>query len=178
MNGDLALNGNLSVTGNVSASVLSPSDENLTINLSKQVQTASISASSSADVASEFGKLLIQGHGGYTVAAVDENGNATFSGKLNMAELLTYKLRLPTTAGESSASGTMQPSIGVGVLPAGTTSAVVTNDTITDASIVFITPTSPISSTLYVVDKQAGEFTVGTTTPQLDPVTFNWWVIN
>jgi hypothetical protein len=72
----------------------------------------------------------------------------------------------------------MQPSIGVGFLPAGATSATVTNDTITDASIVFITPTSPISSTLYVVAKQAGEFTVGTTTPQTDPVTFNWWVIN
>lgn len=178
INGDLALNGNLSVTGNISASVLSPVGENLTVNLSKQVQTASISASPSAELASGFGKLLIAGNGGYTVAAFDENGNATFSGKLNMAELLTYKLHLPTTPGESSASGMMQPSIGVGVLPAGTTSAVVTNDTITDASIVFITPTSLISSTLYVVEKHAGEFTVGTTTPQLDNVTFNWWVIN
>jgi hypothetical protein len=178
INGDLAVNGNVSVTGNISTSVLSPVGENLTVNLSKPVQTASISASPSGQLASGFGKLLIAGNGGYTVAAFDEAGNATFSGKLNMAELLTYKLRLPTTPGVSSASGTMQPSIGVGVLAAGATSAIVTNDTITDASIVFITPTSPISSTLYVVDKQNGEFTVGTTTPQLDNVTFNWWVIN
>jgi hypothetical protein len=178
INGDLAINGNVSVTGTISTSVLSPIGENLTVNLSNLNQTASISASPSAQLASGFGKLLIAGNGGYTVAEFDEAGNATFSGKLNMAELLTYKLRLPTTPKESSTSGTMQPSIGVGVLAAGATSAVVTNDTITGASIVFITPTSPISSTLYVVDKQAGEFTVGTTTPQLDNVTFNWWVIN
>jgi excisionase family DNA binding protein len=178
LNGNLALNGNLQVTGNIVTSVLSPIDQNITLNLSKPSQTASISASPSSQLASEFGKLLIQGNGGYTVAGIDASGNATFSGQLSMAELFTYKLRLPTTTNESTLSGTLQPSIGSAILPAGETSTTVLNGTISEQSIVFITPTSPISSTLYVIDKYPGEFIVGTVEPQIDDVTFNWWVIN
>ena len=141
------------------------------------MQTASYSASASGDLTGGFGRFLIRGNGGYTVASIDSAGNATYSGELTVPEILTQKLHIPIYTASGSASP-LQPSIGSAVLPAGQTSATVTSDSITDQSVIFITPTSPTTNTLYVVDKSPGEFIVGTTTPQLDNVTFNWWIIN
>ncbi len=178
INGNLALNGNLSVTGGIATDVLSPLGSDLTINLSNNTQTASISASPSGNLTSSFGQLLLQGHGGYTVTSFDANGNATVSGTLDVSNLLAKKLHLPVTPTESSASGVIAPSIGSSILPAGQSSVTVLNDSITDESLIFITPTSPTPNALYVVDKQQGEFIVGITAPQQDDVHFNWWIIN
>lgn len=104
------------------------------------------------------------------------NGDATISGKLETAELLTRKLSLiaDTAATESSRAA----SFGESILPSGQTQLVVTSTSITQNSLIFITPTSPTEKTLYVMDKKKEEFTVGISSPAATEIKFNWWVIN
>ena len=188
-NGNVNIIGELAATEGISTSILSPFGQDLTINLSKSLQTTSVSASSSGELALNevegarpelaegFGKLLIQGRGGYTVSSFDSLGNATLAGTLRTSELLADKIHMALYP-ESTASGTFIPSIGTAVLPAGESSITVENESVTDESLVFITPTSPTGNTLYVVDRIPGEFIVGITAPPLEDIRFNWWIIN
>ena len=180
INGNLAITGELAAAKGISTSILSPMDRDLTINLSKRM-TSSISGSSSGQLTPSevegFGKLLITGPAGYTVASFDAYGNSTQSGTLSAAEVLINKLHVYRTP-SATTSGTFAPSIGTGILPAGQSSAIVSNADISTSSLIFITPTSPTTNSLYVVDKEPGAFTVGISAPSTYDITFNWWIVN
>lgn len=71
------------------------------------------------------------------------------------------------------------PENGTGVLPAGKQSIMIPAASLTSNSRVLVTPTSSVSSALYVSQKVAGQgFVVTLSTPEKKPVSFDWLIIN
>ena len=150
-----------------------------------------------------FGRLLVKGIGGETVASIDASGSAQFK------EIATDLLRINTNTDEASESGVIiaaydnwqetgifAPAIktnataGTAILPVNETELIIYNDKLTDQSLVYLTPTSDTQNKiLYVKEKHADEtdkntdltekyFAVGMNEPLTAPVEFNWWIIN
>lgn len=69
---------------------------------------------------------------------------------------------------------------GKSILPAGQINITIHNPTVTDQTLVYITPNGPTNNqVLYVSAKQSGSsFTVSIDQPILSDVEFNWWIID
>ena len=178
--GDVVINGNLAISGNVSVGGV------LGVNAIESLQSDLIlklaSASAQSSVSGTFGsliqnsKFLIQNPGGVTVTSFDSSGNATVSGRLETAELLTRKLTLMTEKSATDAADAA--SFGESTLPIGQTTLTISSTSVTQQSLIFITPTSTTDKTLYVFDKKEGQFTVGISAISPTDIRFNWWIIN
>jgi hypothetical protein len=178
--GNVTIAENLMVKGVLGVSALSPISDDLTINLARPdfaTPSAGGSAEASMSAATSFGKLLVKGAGGETVASFDSDGSASVSGTLSTKDLLTQKLTV-LRDNENGESTENTASVGEGVLPRGKTFILIPTSRVTKTSLIFITPTTPTDKTLSVTDTQDGLFTVSVTTPSLTDITFNWWVIN
>ncbi|HCM81879.1 TPA: hypothetical protein DIS60_00695, partial [Patescibacteria group bacterium] len=181
--GNVTIAQDLLVQGAVHTTTLSPLSDDLTINLSRTQITATDSAGDvsyqeeATGSASSFGKLLVKGIDGQTVASFDSAGGATVSGTLSAKDLLTQKLSVVRDFGTEEPTENTA-SVGESILPRGKLSVMIPTSQVTGNSLIFITPTTPTDNILSVTETQDGLFTVSVTTPSLTDITFNWWVIN
>jgi hypothetical protein len=157
-----------------------------------------------------FGKLLVKGIGGETVASIDASGNTQFAGDLTASGSGTFNKIIIASANPTSSShlpGDVPPAAhlegetssnataGTAILPAGETEMLIANNSITDNSLVYLTPLSSTENkVLYVKAKKSptscladqlsscqaekGWFKVALDSPIEHDIQFNWWVIN
>jgi hypothetical protein len=179
--GNVTINGNLTVTGNLAANVITPLSENLTVNLSPASPAAALADRSG------FGKFNVKA-GNDTVASINAQGSATFSGTLagNVGNFGKLVIAAPATPeGTVSAQISSNATVGTGTLSANELELTILNTQITQQSYIYITPVSSTDNqVLYVKSKSEatssapGSFTVGFDSPVSKEVKFNWWIIN
>lgn len=152
-NGDVEIAGNLYVAGQIESSGVTIK-ENTSGNL-----------------------LNLQNQAGTKVASITASGSGEF------ASLSTDKLIVagadakPQVAGINSEIET-NATAGSAIIPSGTIQITIKNPSISDYTLVYITPTSSTqNSVLFVKSKGSGFFTVGFNDPLPVDVSFNWWVI-
>ena len=118
------------------------------------------------------GNITLKNSFGSVVASLDQEGNATFSGSLTV-----NKLRFDEIATDSA---TLGASVGRALLTAGSQTAFIANDRITDETLIYLTPLSSTGAqSLYVSGKTPGQgFTVALDAPLTTDVEFNWWIVN
>jgi hypothetical protein len=174
VNGDLAVANDLLVSGNVRTNRISPVGKTLTVDLNDPSEG---SVAGIYNNEGGFGQLIIKGKAGYTVTAFDDQGNATVSGELNVRELVAGKLNL-SSAADGPEAEPESASVGQGIVKSGELEVIITSNSVTQKSMIFITPTSATDRTLFVTEKRIGSFTVGIKTPDATDISFNWWVIN
>lgn len=165
--GDVMITGNLAVSGNVvvggvlGVDRISPSQGELTIDLTKYGGTGT----ESGELVSRFGKLIFEREG-REVAAITASGAGVFR-----------KLYID----EASASGTLAtPSAGLATLPAGAIQITIPNPHVTPESLIYVTPiSSTANQVLYIYNKEARtSFTVAVDQALPQDIQFNWWIIN
>jgi hypothetical protein len=133
------------------------------------------------------GPLKIQplGLGGVDILAgkvvIDTNGNITTSGAINAAEvntadIYTDKISVTAEAAGATTSAVLSASAGTIIIPAGETSVVVTTSKLTNGSLIFTTPDTPV--TLGTKKTGANSFTISLQSAQGVPVKVNWWIVN
>ena len=171
--GNVLANGNFRVNGVVGADFIAPNKDAITIDLSRSFASDSASIST----ASAFGRLLVKGIDGTTVAAFGADGSASVSGTFTAKELKAQKLTV-VRGEESTGSALLTASVGEAILPRGSTMVTIATSATERQSIIFVTPTTQTDKTLSVIDKRDGSFTIAIPTPSLTDITFNWWVIN
>ncbi|PIS15036.1 hypothetical protein COT63_02075 [Candidatus Shapirobacteria bacterium CG09_land_8_20_14_0_10_38_17] len=116
-----------------------------------------------------FGKLLVKGIGGETVASVDASGSAKFKEiatdllKINADNEATQLGAIIASAENLEKIGIQAPGIktnataGMATLPASETEIIIYNDKITDQSLVYLTPTSDTGNKILYVKAKVGK---------------------
>ncbi|MEK7544274.1 MAG: site-specific integrase [Patescibacteria group bacterium] len=177
--GDVIITGNLAVSGNVSiggvlgVNRLSPTDGDLTIDLTRYGGTGT----ESSELVDRFGQFLIEREG-KAVAAITASGSARFAEDVEARRGIFKKLTIADLASSSAEIST--PSAGTATLPAGSTQVTIPNTLVTEKSLIYVTPiSSTANQVLYIYRKRGGEdFTVAVDQALETAVTFNWWIIN
>ena len=161
--GNVIVSGNLTVSGILGVSTIRPTTDTITLSLEK---TASPSA---------FGKLIVKGTGEKTVT-IDEQGNLTASGSATVTKLNITGM----DDASASTSATSSATIGAALLPSGMTTIAVKSSSITEQSLIYVTPLSSTNNqVLYITDKIPGVgFTVNVDAAVAKDVQFNWWIVN
>lgn len=195
IDGNVFIAEHLTVEGELIASNIRPKEgEDLTINLGDGEKEGE-------EQETGFGKLLIKGIKGETVASIDGLGKIN-ADSLQVKTINTDLLRINTDANEANESGViiaaadnfekigiLAPGIetnataGTAILPADETEIIIYNDKLNDQSLIYLTPTSDTQNKiLYVKTKHTDEidryFIVGINGALTVPVEFNWWIIN
>jgi hypothetical protein len=185
VSGNLAVTGDLSVGGVLGVNTLAPLESDLILRLASRSAEGSASASFGSLI--RHAQFLIQSPDGYTVTSFASTGDisttgnlsarsASVSATLEAGELLTQKLTLLTQ--KTATDAAFANSFGESVLPSNQSSITILSTSVTQKSLIFITPTSTTNQTLFVAGKTDGKFAVGVSAPTGQPITFNWWVIN
>ena len=172
--GNLAISGNVAIGGVLGVNRLSPTNGDLTLDLTRYGGTGT----ESSDLVDRFGRFLIEREG-KTVAAITASGSATFAGDIIASGSGTFsKLMIAGVATSSGQMGT--PSAGLATIPAGSTQVTIPNTLVTEKSLIYVTPiSSTANQVLYIYRKRGGEdFTVAVDQALETAVTFNWWIIN
>jgi len=175
--GNAVFNQNVTVKGSLFASLIKPvPQQDLTIDL----ENTSLGAT-----ASSFGNLLVKGVNQEVVASIDASGSATFK-KIVIAgsgEPISQNLEGTVVATNSTA--------GEAALPAGETEIMIKTNTLSEKTLIYVTPTSETNNkVLFVKAKKAynpngltdeekeGWFKVGIDSAITSEIKFNWWIIN
>ena len=131
-------------------------------------------------------RKLTMGPAGELVVDGDVNilGDVTISGDVDIDGVLgattvrAKKIEIDIPAPDPD-TGKSSASIGEGIITAGETQVVIETTAVTDKSRVFITPTTKTNQVLSVTTKDGGKsFTVETSTPAIQDIKFDWWVVN
>jgi hypothetical protein len=116
---------------------------------------------------------------------IDTTGNVQVLGNLAVGGVLSasaISIAEDPNATTSATLGTVfldsQASAGQAKIASGSTEITIRNPNIKADSLIFVTPTSPTSDTLYVKSKTNGNSTIGFKSPASDEVDFNWWIVN
>ncbi len=177
--GNATFEGDLTVKGRLAANTISPLPENdLVIDLAQIPVGPEVTQSA-------FGKLLVKGLDGQTVAFIDASGSARF------AEVATQKLIIASDTDVipnegSSSEITTNATAGKATLPAGETEITIKSPFVTENTLIYVTPISDTQNkVLFVKAKKAagstnelGWFKVGIDVPINSAIEFNWWLIN
>lgn len=121
------------------------------------------------------GSLIISAGG---ISSLD--GLLTFmNGSVTISQLGNIQTQGSITADSISANvfKTTSQSSGTATIEQLTSSISITSPSVATNSMMFVSPTSPLTGTLYISEKRTGSFDVTLTQQQLTPVTFDWWVI-
>jgi len=190
VNGDLYLTGNLytnninshtvyteglsaqsaTVSGSLFASLIDTNGKDLAVNLG-EVKGASDSA--------KF-KVIANNE---EVASIDASGSARFNA------LTTSKLYLPYTYDiygnlmysyiSPNELNKNASSIGMGIIKSGQVEVFIQAPAVTKNSLIFLTPTTTITTPLAIKSKEIDKgFTVAIAFPEIENISFNWWIIN
>jgi hypothetical protein len=165
-NGNVTTQGDATIKGTLYANTISPiPGSDLAINLGSI--SGFINPSLMVNNASGAALLTINQKGDLVAS-----GTATF-GKLNIGGLIAPALAVSPT--EVIATG----SAGTGVINTGRTQMTINNVLVSDKSLIYITPTSTTTQTIFLLRQVSGEsFTVGIQNPSLTPIKFNWIIVN
>lgn len=135
--GNLTVEGDVTIKGRLAANVISPLPENdLIIDLAQ----IPITNESETDLPNEatqsaFGKLLVKGFEGQTVASIDASGSATFT-KLNIAAPNANQLEEIISSTEIKTNATA----GETILPANETEITIKSPFVTENTLIYVTP--------------------------------------
>ena len=132
------------------------------------------SSGSFATINTLAGDLYLQneGLGGINMlegkVLIDTNGNIVTSGEITAAKI------------NISADNQESASIGKGIVSEGKTSVYIPTSSVSDKSLIFLTPTSPTGKQeLYISSENPGSgFTVSMEIPYTKDVDFNWWIVD
>ncbi|MDP1722082.1 MAG: hypothetical protein Q8L37_02635, partial [Candidatus Gottesmanbacteria bacterium] len=177
--GNLAISGNVAIGGVLGVNRLSPTNGELTIDLTRYGGTGT----ESADLVDRFGRFLIEREG-KTVASITASGSGIFAGDIIASGSGTFRKLLISgvDSGNSTDSRNLlaTPSAGTATLPAGSTQITIPNALVTGESLIYITPVSSTGNqVLYIYRKRGGlDFTVGVDQALNQDIQFNWWIIN
>jgi len=166
--GNLQIAGDLAVGGSITSSGLVLQAEN----------TSEVSGNFTSEVESGFGKLLsLINAQGEEVAQISASGSARFAsveiGKITLSNdpEATSSATFEGVVYETSASA------GSAKLSSGSIQVIIKNPKVTPNSLIFITPTSETSQTIFVKEQKEGEFVVGLSQVESFDISFNWWII-
>jgi len=205
--GNLTVNGNVTIKGKLATKSISPLAENdLVIDLAQIPITSESEEDSGLETEatqSAFGKLLVKGFGGQTVASIDASGSAYFTSIGVEADYAATQSGTIIAAydnwqknGEYSPAIKSNATAGVGVLPANEQELMVYNPKITEKSLIYITPLNDTDNkVLYVkakksqkeshldengelIPEEKGWFKVAIDMPINKEIQFNWWIVN
>jgi len=192
--GNLTVSGDVTVKGNLAANTLRPlPEQDLVIDLANAREHLPGVPSSTpkhlegdTGVSSGFGKLLVKGTDGQTVASIDASGSATFA-KLNIATANASQSTEIITPTEIKTNATA----GQATLPANEMEITIKSPFVTENTLIYITSISSTENkVLYVKAKKATEntentsevmpgwFKVAIDTPINKEIKFNWWIVN
>jgi hypothetical protein len=159
--GDAEFAKNVTVKGTLSANIISPlPGSDLTVGLSDKSKLVVNNSSNSAILAiNQVGDLVA-------------SGAATFS-KLNLGLIQPAFALSPTELVATGSAGTANVS-------AYQTQVTINNPSVTDKSLIYITPTSSTNNqVLYLLKQVPGtSFTVGLQNPSANAIPFNWIIVN
>ncbi|MBU2592372.1 hypothetical protein KKD61_02850, partial [Patescibacteria group bacterium] len=206
-NGSVAINGNLTVNGKIIAQEYQGEGGNFAVNLASPTSAATSEESepTSEESASTFGKMMIKGFDGKTVASIDATGSARFTGDLTASGNATFaKVNIATASAETIIAGSnfgemaadfakirTNATAGEGIIPAGKTEVIIYTEKLTQGSLVYITPASDTENkVLFVKEKvivpssgqpdqlDSNYFAVAIKGALTKEIKFNWWIIN
>ncbi|MBU1089136.1 hypothetical protein KKA02_04655, partial [Patescibacteria group bacterium] len=164
----VAETGNVIINGNLTA-------QNANLN-SINTNTASISNSLFANLI-ETVNASISG----TLTANNIESNTILSNKINVATDSAIVIAESSFAdlATSSAKLSTNATAGTATLPTGKTELIVYNNTLTQNSMVYLTPQGTTKNqVLYVKEKTESFFTIALDSPLTAPLPINWWIIN
>jgi site-specific recombinase XerD len=177
--GNLVVEGNasfardLSVKGKLAANVISPLQDNLTVQLGKETDSSLIINNASGEA-----KLQIKNTGD-----LESDGDARFSSLLSKSLSIIRGSQVdasPVSTIASSSAGTAT------ILP-GQTQRTVFTPFVTRGSLVYITPTSDTGGVVPYIARQTiedarlgseGSFTIEINQKISKPIKVNWWIVN
>jgi len=186
--GNATFEGDITIKGKLAAKSISPLEENdLVIDLA-QIPMNSLAADEVSPEATQsaFGKLLVKGVDGQTVASIDASGSARF------VEVATQKLVIasqnvePELENQASGIVSTNATAGKATLAAGETEITIKSPFVTENTLVYVTPITDTQNKVLFVkakkavtsDNEVGWFKVGIDVPINSAIEFNWWVIN
>ncbi len=147
-----------------------------------QVQVAGISTQSGELKKSRF---EIINELGTPVATISAEGKANFAGGIGVG---SEEIAVPSVASGSSVTVSAQKTSGKAKVPAGTSEITIESESITDTSLIYVTPVgSTQNQVLYVksqttenisTSEKEGKFVVGFDAAVSGDVSFNWWIVN
>ncbi|MBI2036678.1 site-specific integrase [Candidatus Microgenomates bacterium] len=184
--GNLKVKGDAVFAGTLSANIISPiPNQDLIIHLGGvHPATSEVLRSDSSDGE----RFIIQNASGSAVLRITDRGDLTASGSARFADIEArraefLKLKLPPLVASASADINSQiglGSVGKAAILGGTTEATIKTTSVTENSLIYLTPTSDTKGlTLYVARQIPDEsFTVAIADWINKDITFNWWVIN
>ncbi len=185
--GDVIISGNLAVSGNVAiggvlgVDTISPSNGQLTIDLTRYGGTGT----ESGELVNRFGRFLIEREG-REVASITASGSASFAGDVTASGSGIFRKLVisdPARSLLASQGETLQdasPSAGTATLTAGSREVTIPNTNVSVSSLIYVTPvTSTDNQVLYINKKEAGvNFTVAIDQALSRDIQFSWWIIN
>jgi hypothetical protein len=155
--------GNVQITGNLA--------------VAGKIESAGLSLKDNQQSASSSALLTLQNSNGNTVSTVDASGSASFS-SISTQGLTIAGAVDATNSAVINGVITTNATAGSGIITAGTSEITIKNASVTDYTLVYVTPTSSTENyVLYVKSKAPGEFVVGFTNPISVDVNFNWWIV-
>jgi len=200
--GNVIFSEDVTIKGDLFANTIKPiNGQDLVIDLA-QIPVAAEPGIELPPEASEsaFGKLLVKGFDGKTVASIDASGNAFFSSLDIEADYSATQSGAIIAASENEEeTGNYSPAIktnataGIGILPANKSEIMIYSKKISEKTLIYITPiTDTENKVLYVKSKHAKEeclveepecisegwFKVGVDMAIDNEIKFNWWIIN
>ena len=114
---------------------------------------------------------------GSAIATINASGSAMFNSV--SADKFILAAQSATQSADINGTITTNATAGQAIINAGVSEITIKNPSISDYTLVYITPSSStLNNVLYVKSKGNGYFTVGFTNPINVDVTFNWWVID
>jgi len=203
--GNLIVSGDVTIKGKLATKSINPLPENdLVIDLAQLPITSEENDGFELEATqSAFGKLLVKGFEGQTVASIDASGSAYFASLGLEADYSAAQSGAIIAAADNyQENGEYSPAIktnataGIGLLPANEQEIMIYNPKITDKSLIYITPlTDTENKVVFVKAKKAqknaeidaegneipeekGWFKVAISTPINQEIKFNWWIIN
>jgi len=155
--------GNVQITGNLA--------------VAGKIESAGLSLKDNQQSASSSALLTLQNSNGNTVSTVDASGSASFS-SISTQGLTIAGAVDATNSAVINGVITTNATAGTGIITAGTSEITIKNNSVTDYTLVYVTPTSSTENyVLYVKSKAPGQFVVGFTNPIDIDVNFNWWIV-
>ncbi|MCJ7805610.1 LamG domain-containing protein [Patescibacteria group bacterium] len=125
----------------------------------------------------ESSGLTVRSINNPVAASIDASGSATFNSV--SADKFILAVQAATASADINGTITTNATAGQAIINAGVSEITIKNPSISDYTLVYVTPTSStLNNVLYVKSKGAGYFTVGFSNPINVDVTFNWWVID
>jgi hypothetical protein len=188
--GNLTINGDVTIKGRLAANLISPlPEQDLVISLEntpgvKSEDTPGVMPNEAMN--SGFGKLLIKGFNGQTVASVDAIDSAQFNEVDTQDLIIALDNQQSATSNQQSVIET-NATAGIAILPANKAEITIKSPFVTENSLIYISPISETKNkVIFVKAKKAGDppageagwLKVGVDTPVDSEIKFNWWLIN